>query len=469
MILTIVIALAWATYRGYKQDVNNLNHRGQMMTDMQASLLSNFVKTKNMTQIKLLMTAITSEPYFQSAIIYDHDKTPLFSIHHTSKFKDALTFKSPIKDTKDKNASHLGELAVTISSEFLLNELEENIQNTLLATLFLLAVTFAALYFVLSHFILTPLIHISQILSQSKYDDYTVQLPVYQNKEFGNLAKIFNNRVNKLKEYYEKNQLQKRQLEMVNWSHKKARQEADLANKAKSQFLANMSHELKTPLNAIIGYSELLIEEAPSLKNTDFIPDLKKIADAGHHLLFLIKDILDFSKIESGKMDLQLEEFLIAAVIEEVKALMSPIFKKNNNTLIIKIEPTVNALYVDRVKLRQNLLNLLSNATKFTNNGFISLEIQKKEDKILFIVRDTGIGMSLNQIDKIFDIFTQADESTTKPYEGTGLGLSITKKFTELMEGRIWVESEIGKGSTFYMELPSQIEKKIGQKAPLSN
>jgi PAS domain S-box-containing protein len=255
----------------------------------------------------------------------------------------------------------------------------------------------------------------------------------------------------------------------------KAKEAAEAASRAKSQFLANMSHELRTPLNAIIGYSEMLQEDSQDMGYDDLIPDLEKICGAGKHLLGLINDILDISKIEAGRMDLYLETFCIPNLIDEVEATIQPLIEKNSNTLIVNYPDDLEGMCADQTKVRQTLLNLLSNASKFTKEGTITLTVEKKDegsrikDKneasfifepssfILFTVSDTGIGMTEEQTAKLFQPFTQADASTTRKYGGTGLGLAISRRFCQMMGGDIRAESTLGQGSTFTVYLPLKV------------
>jgi signal transduction histidine kinase/DNA-binding response OmpR family regulator len=233
------------------------------------------------------------------------------------------------------------------------------------------------------------------------------------------------------------------------------------ASQHKSQFLANMSHELRTPLNAIIGYSEMLQEEAADLGQEDFLPDLQKINTAGKHLLALINDILDLSKIEAGKMDLYLESFDIVPMLCDVVTTVKPLVEKNANTLVVHHAADLGAMRADLTKVRQALFNLLSNACKFTTQGTITLEGGRDTVDgaawLTFRVSDTGIGMTPEQMGKLFQAFTQAETSTTRQYGGTGLGLVISRHFCQMMGGDISVESALGQGSTFTIRLPAEV------------
>ena len=242
-----------------------------------------------------------------------------------------------------------------------------------------------------------------------------------------------------------------------------ARDAAEAANSSKSQFLANMSHELRTPLNAIIGYSDLLIEEAEELDAQDLVPDLEKIRSSGKHLLGLINDVLDLSKIEAGKMEMSLETFEVRDVVTAVTAMVRPLVEKNGNTFEVAIDEDIGTMHADLTRVKQILLNLLGNASKFTSKGTIALTATREEkdhrEWIVFTVRDTGIGMSQEQLAKLFKPFTQADPSTTRKYGGTGLGLSISQRLSRLMNGTIGVVSEPGMGSIFTLRLPVEVSE----------
>jgi PAS domain S-box-containing protein len=238
-----------------------------------------------------------------------------------------------------------------------------------------------------------------------------------------------------------------------------ARREAEDASKAKSQFLANMSHELRTPLNAIIGYSEMVQEEAEELGASGLAADVTRIRTAGRHLLALINDILDLSKIEAGKMELHRETFDLATLVDEILATAQPLIEKNANRLELVCPPHIGTMHADVTKVRQMVLNLLSNAAKFTDHGTITLIVERESgsggEALILRVRDSGIGMTPAQMDRLFEAFSQADAATAAKYGGTGLGLTITKHFAQMMEGDVTVESRPGVGSTFTIRLPA--------------
>jgi signal transduction histidine kinase/ActR/RegA family two-component response regulator len=249
----------------------------------------------------------------------------------------------------------------------------------------------------------------------------------------------------------------------------KAKHAAEDASRAKSAFLANMSHELRTPLNAIIGYSEMLEEETRDSGKAENLHDLRKIQSAGKHLLSLINDVLDLSKIEAGKMGLHLETFDVSLMVEEMVTTLQPAIAKNSNNVRVRMADDVGMMRADATKVRQILFNLMSNACKFTDHGTIALDVSQStmegQDWIRFRVKDTGIGISAKQQEKLFQEFTQADATISRKYGGTGLGLAISYRFVQMMKGRISVESQEGQGSAFTVYLPAQVTLDVTEAA----
>ncbi len=241
-------------------------------------------------------------------------------------------------------------------------------------------------------------------------------------------------------------------------SLREAKQLAEEASLAKSRFLANMSHELRTPLNAVIGYAEMLLEEADERNLVGSTEEVRKIQFAGKHLLGLISDILDLSKIEAGRMDIHLETFDVADMIDTVLGTVGPMIDKNGNQITVHCPPSIGFIHADLTKIRQILLNLLSNAAKFTDKGAIRLSVSKllqgTTQMVQFLISDTGIGMTQAQVAQLFQAFSQGDSSTSRRYGGTGLGLAITKAFTDMLGGTIEVQSKLGGGTVFVVRLP---------------
>jgi signal transduction histidine kinase len=309
--------------------------------------------------------------------------------------------------------------------------------------------------------------------------DLARKVPVVGNDELSDLARDFNAMVDSLREQRElleqrnhelQTSLQRQQQltdDLVRGKAAEAEAEqgrasAEAANRAKTMFLATMSHELRTPLNAILGYTQLMQLKAAMRGANEMNNELERMQAAGKHLLTLVSNILDFSKIEQGKMELDLSMVDLPALVREVSAIIEPLAHQQNNCLSVECPNDLAPFQSDSSKLRQILFNLLSNACKFTENGEIVLRVEgaslRYEDvKLRFSVSDTGIGMSTDEISRLFQPFMQADASTTRKYGGTGLGLALTQEFCHMLGGTINVESVPGVGSTFIVELPYQL------------
>jgi signal transduction histidine kinase len=247
------------------------------------------------------------------------------------------------------------------------------------------------------------------------------------------------------------------QLVKTNEEFLAAKQLAEEASHAKSAFLANMSHELRTPMNAILLYSELLEEEMAERGMPEVVEDLEKIHGAGKHLLSLIDDILDLSKIEAGRMTTHIETCHIPQMLKEISFTVETLAAKNRNRFTMAIDPSIQLIQTDIKMLRQTIFNILGNASKFTQDGTINLDVRPDAQDahfVCFTITDTGIGMNRDQVGRIFQEFTQADESTTRKFGGTGLGLTICRKYTDLLGGEIRVASRFGEGSTFTVRVP---------------
>lgn len=264
------------------------------------------------------------------------------------------------------------------------------------------------------------------------------------------------------------------QLQQAVRGTEEARLAAEQANQLKSSFLANMSHELRTPMNAIIGYTEMLLDDLADSSDIDgaeqMVQDLQRIRSSGKHLLALINDILDLSKIEAGKMQLSLETFSVQGLLNDVVDTVRPLVARNSNTLQLRVPDDPGMMLADLTRLRQSLFNLLSNAAKFTDQGHITLEVlidrAARPPRIRFAVTDTGIGMTPDQLGRVFEDFAQADSSTSRRFGGTGLGLSISRRFCRMMGGDISVQSTAGVGSTFTIDLPLEVSEHAAKEAP---
>ncbi|MEB3341749.1 MAG: ATP-binding protein [Okeania sp.] len=337
----------------------------------------------------------------------------------------------------------------------------ETLKTQILIISLLLSVLAAIIFSIYtSKLITSPLKQITEVAEKVTQEaNFELQLPITTDDEIGELTVSLNQLICKVAEYTE--QLQESKLK------------AETANLSKSAFLATMSHELRTPLNAIIGYSDLLCENAVEEGYDDLMPDLEKIKRSAKHLLEMISDILDISKIEAGQVTLYLESIDVNKLVQDVVCTSQNLIEKNSNKFELVLGENLGDIYADMPKVRQVLINLLGNAAKFTQNGLVTLSVEKVKNKrvrsnqnlgllnqenyIVFRVIDTGIGMKEEQLQQIFKPFIQADASTTRKYGGTGLGLAISKRLCERMGAEIYVQSIVGKGSTFTVLFPERV------------
>jgi signal transduction histidine kinase len=438
---------------------------------------------------KFLEALFSDESIVYASVLWNNQTIVKPKIRQKFHHKDFAYFEqSPQFITKTSDIfyrqRHVGTLQLAMSRERIRTDLFLNIVGITALTLLIITAIFLTSVAITRRYISRPLSTLQHSAALIAGGDLEVRIETHGRDEIGHLAQALSVMRDALKqlvgalresneklEEYSRNLEQKVEARTAELAEavraaQEARTIAEAANRTKSQFLANMSHELRTPLNAIIGYSEMLHEEAEGLGQADFIPDLQKIQFAAKHLLGLINDVLDISKIEAGKMELHLETFDVDAMLQEVLTTIGPLREKNANRLELRQADELGVMRADRIKVQQSLLNLLSNACKFTEHGTITLDVMREVVDgtawVTFSVTDNGIGMAPEQMEKLFQVFSQVDESTTRKYGGTGLGLSISQRFCQMMGGQITVESEPGKGSVFNMRLPVEVKGERG-------
>ena len=319
--------------------------------------------------------------------------------------------------------------------------------------------------YLLSRRITQPITDITKAAIQLQSGELDQSLTVTRQDEIGVLAQAFNHMAKQLKQSFDILESTNQELEVRVKDRtielEAAKEAAEAATRTKSAFLANMSHELRTPLNSIIGYSEMLEEDVELIGEANLIPDLRKIQGSSKHLLNLIDSVLNLSKIETGRMELQLESVSVISLVQDVLVTAQAAADKKENQLILKNLSDVSSIQTDFVKLRQCLLHLLSNANKFTEQGQITLTITTPqyddENYLEFTVEDTGIGIAPDQLEQVFEAFTQADDSSTRRYEGTGLGLTITREFVYMLGGVITAQNSLEGGAVFTIRIPQVI------------
>jgi signal transduction histidine kinase/ActR/RegA family two-component response regulator len=435
-----------------------------------------------------LLTAEYDElqPYIEKVIEDPHVKKILLTDNHnrivvSSDIKDIGTQRPNLDNSREtfwrtkkitNSAGVLGEMAINFSHAQLLQANRKALDlgiGIALVGMILIAVIGVFIGFLLTR----RLEKLKNAALQLADGDMKVRVDLRGNDEVAIVGQAFERMARSVENHVEK--LQSRELELRK-AHDSleerikerteelaiARDQALESSRIKSTFLANMSHELRTPLNAIIGYSDILVDEAEELGYQGLTQDLNKIRSSGSHLLRLINDILDLSKIEAGKIEFHIENISIRSLITEVCTSIEPVITKNGNTFSVHCDDDIGYMRADAGKVSQALINLLGNAAKFTEEGEIRLIVRSRHDQgfawIDFLVEDTGIGITEEQLKKLFKEFSQADTTTTRKYGGTGLGLTISRRYCRMMGGDISVISEPDKGSTFTITLPCDVD-----------
>ncbi len=402
---------------------------------------------------------------------------------YEDEFGDYFGYVAPIVDEAGEVLA-LVEVIVAQKGRILLRQetVSQVVMILMLSTLSVTVLTAVMTWWLYRH----PLQKLEHGALRLAQGDFGYQIPHPPNDELGDLAHTFNHLSTQLQQLLQEQiEMERREIARLQeaerilelrvvertteLAHKNeellhtqvaleaARDQALAASRAKSAFLANMSHEFRTPLNAIIGYGEMLQEDAQAEGRSELAFDLEKINMAAYHLLSLINYVLDLSKIEAGKMTLNLQSFEVFRFVQNILYTIRPLVEHNHNLLNVSYGPDLGTMVADQTKLRQVILNLLSNAAKFTEEGEVNLDINREQDWFRFTIRDTGIGIPADKQPFLFQEFFQVDSSSTRRHRGTGLGLAISYRFCQLMGGSITAESELGKGSTFTVHLPAKV------------
>jgi signal transduction histidine kinase len=430
-----------------------------------------------------MLAALRAEPNLVAACIYTKDERPFAAFVRGESRRDLP--RHPGKQGSEFRDGHLalfqwvvldGDQIGTIYLKRDLQDMYSRLERYAGIVLGVLLVSSLAAFLVssrLQRVISEPTLRLAEMAGRvSAERDYSLRAIKRGNDEIGVLVDSFNGMMEQIQarslDLHEAQKALERHVgelcdeivrrQRVQEELLAAKRSAEESSRAKSVFLASMSHELRTPLSTIIGYCEILREDAEDKHERRSIADLARIAAAGQHLLTLINEVLDLSKVEAGKTELEWEDASVAQILEDVAGAVAPLASKNGNKLTVHCAPNLPPMRVDVMKFRQSLYNLLSNACKFTTNGAIEVEVVPVAvdgaEAIEWRVSDTGIGIAPDQMHKLFHPFSQVDASTTRKYGGTGLGLALSQRFCELMGGTITVASEPGKGSTFTIRLP---------------
>ncbi len=432
-----------------------------------------------------IIMALASDPRILQAVLYKKNHAVLASYHRNDDRASRILPPSQSEAVYFQRESLLVFRDISMDSErvgriYIRISLNSLYSLFAKAALIMVAIFGGVLFLTyliasrLQSLVSKPILDLARtVKSISKQRNYYIRAPKTAQDEVGDLIDGFNEMLEQIQErdenlhrHSENLALRSAEVSAINAQLSSAIEKAEHASKAKSEFLAKMSHEFRTPLNAIIGYSELLKEEMEEMQLQSYQTDLDRIHTAAKHLLTLINDILDLTKIEAGKMELHIESFSARQVVDEVLSTMRDLVQKNGNLLIVEYANDPGRMVSDPVKLRQILLNLIGNSGKFTSQGRVELHLRRFRNNgsnwVRIQVKDTGIGISAEDQKKLFQTFSQADSSTTRKYGGTGLGLAISQRFVNMMGGQITVDSTPGRGSIFELQLPAEISMHKG-------
>lgn len=474
LILTLVLSLSLTKF--YEANQNNLNAQERVFVDQISDLCRIALFTSETDDLQPYMEQIADDPNIVEALLTNRADLIVVSSNVTDVGKNLPSFVNNerefwrVKEIANSSGT-LGTLAIKFSREQLIQANREALNlgiGTGLVGLCIIAIA----GILIGHLLTRRLDQLTKAAEDIASGNLAVRTNLSGSDEIALVGKSFDKMAEKISYYVNdlrrtETQLRLAQTELEHRVDQRtaelaiARDEALKASNIKSKFLASMSHELRTPLNAIIGYSELLLEDSRHPKYQEFEQDLEKINSAGTHLLSLINDVLDLSKIEAGKMSFSLERFEIRPFVEDMLASLGSLINKNGNTIHTNFSESVGILYADKTKVRQVLINLISNATKFAPGEVIKLNVardtENEKDWITFKVLDTGPGINKEKLDGLFDEFSQLDSNESSLQKGTGLGLAICQKYCQSMGGSISVQSTVGIGSTFTMRIPAVV------------
>jgi hypothetical protein len=462
-LVVVIGTLSFSGWTNYQRQFSALETRAEVTSKLQASALALPMWNLDDRQVEATIRAMAEDPDFVSATVTLPDGRSYFQHQPHGEGGGRVVERTHRITFVEAGRTHvLGDLKLELATTSLETFVDYAILVALASSFLLILTLGGAQFLVLNAMVFHPLRLMREAMGRVKRSEWT-RVNWHSTGELAMVVDSFNDMVDSLRD----GEAAKKQLHENEERYARARAEearAEAASRAKSEFLAHMSHELRTPLNAIIGYTSLMMEDARDAGHELYLPDLDNIQKAGKHLLSLINNVLDLSKIEAGRMEVHAQSFDIAEMVHEVSAVVSQLVARNDNALIVDCPAGIGVMTSDLTKLRQSLLNLLGNAAKFTHNGTVRLSVSRSFDPgarvpmVSFEVRDTGIGMTEEQVERLFKPFSQADAAIQTRYGGTGLGLALTYSFAEMLGGSIAVRSQTGVGSTFTLRVPEAFD-----------